>query len=37
VAAAFHRGELSDVQYEALAQAMAESMREEDMREESTD
>jgi hypothetical protein len=27
VAAAFHRGDLSDVQYEVLAQAMAESMR----------
>lgn len=37
VAAAFHRGELSDVQYEALAQAMAESMRQEDMRKGSAD
>jgi hypothetical protein len=30
VAAAYHRGELSDDQYEVLAQAMAESMRAED-------
>ena len=37
VAAAFHRGELSDVQYEALAQAMAESMHEEDVRKQSAD
>ena len=37
VAAAFHRGELSDVQYEVLAQAMAESMRQEDIRKESND
>ena len=36
VAAAFHRGEFSDVQYGALAQAMAESMHQEDMRNEST-
>lgn len=37
VAAAFHRGELSDIQYEILAQAMAESMRQEDQRKESAD
>lgn len=37
VAAAFHRGELSDMQYEVLAQAMAESMRREDSRKESED
>lgn len=30
VAGAYHRGELSDEQYEVLAQAMAESMRAED-------
>jgi predicted Ser/Thr protein kinase len=30
VAMAFHRGELSDREYEALAQAMADSMRRED-------
>lgn len=30
VAAAFHRGDLSDAQYEVLAQAMAESMRKQD-------
>lgn len=30
VAAAFHRGDISDDEYEALAQAMAESMRRED-------
>lgn len=30
VAAAYHRGELSNEQYEILAQAMAESMRAED-------
>lgn len=34
VAAAFHRGELSDAQYEVLAQAMAESMREHDRRQD---
>jgi hypothetical protein len=32
VAAAFHRGELTNDQYEILAQAMAESMRAEDRR-----
>ena len=32
VAAAFHRGELSDNEYEVLAQAMAESMQAEDAR-----
>jgi hypothetical protein len=32
VAAAFHRGELTNDQYEILAQAMAESMRAEDQR-----
>jgi hypothetical protein len=37
VAAAFHRGELSDHQYEVLARAMAESMRQEDLRKESAD
>jgi hypothetical protein len=37
VAAAFHRGELSDRQYEVLARAMAESMRQEDLRKESAD
>lgn len=37
VAAAFHRGELSDLQYETLAQAMAESMHQEDLRKQSTD
>jgi hypothetical protein len=37
VAAAFHRGELSDLEYEVLARAMAESMREEDVRRESAD
>jgi hypothetical protein len=30
VAAAYHRGELSNEQYEVLAQAMADSMRAED-------
>jgi hypothetical protein len=35
VAAAFHRGELSDDEYEVLAQAMAESMRAEDARKSS--
>ena len=30
VAAAFHRGDLSDSEYEVLAQAMADSMRAED-------
>jgi len=34
VAAAFHRGDLSDGQYEALAQAMAESMREQEERQD---
>src|ERR1700756_874167 len=34
VAAAFHRGDLSDGQYEVLAQAMAESMREQDSRQD---
>ena len=33
VAMAFHRGQLSDSEYEALAQAMADSMRREDMRD----
>lgn len=37
VAAAFHRGDLSDSEYEALAQAMAESMREEDLRKGSSE
>ena len=32
VAAAFHRGELTNDQYEVLAEAMAESMRAEDQR-----
>jgi hypothetical protein len=32
VAAAFHRGDLSSEQYQALSQAMAESMRAEDSR-----
>jgi hypothetical protein len=32
VAAAFHRGDLSSEQYQALSQAMAESMRAEDRR-----
>jgi hypothetical protein len=32
VAAAFHRGDLSDGEYGALAQAMAEGMNREDMR-----
>ena len=32
VTAAYHRGELSDDEYEALAQAMAESKRAEDQR-----
>jgi hypothetical protein len=32
VAAAFHRGDISDREYEVLAQAMAESMRAEDRR-----
>lgn len=31
VATAFHRGDLSDSEYETLAQAMADSMRHEDM------
>jgi hypothetical protein len=35
VAAAFHRGDLSDDEYEVLAQAMAESMRAEDTRKSS--
>jgi hypothetical protein len=35
VAAAFHRGELSDSEYEVLAQAMADSMRAEDRQRES--
>jgi hypothetical protein len=35
VAMAFHRGELSDSEYEALARAMADSMRQEDMRKDS--
>lgn len=34
VAAAFHRGDLSDAQYEVLAQAMAESMRKQDQRQD---
>lgn len=34
VAMAFHRGELSDSEYEALAQAMANSMRQEDTRKD---
>jgi hypothetical protein len=34
VAMAFHRGELSDSEYETLAQAMADSMRQEDMRKD---
>jgi hypothetical protein len=37
VAAAFHRGELSDIQYEVLAQAMADSMHQEDQRRSSAD
>ncbi len=37
VAAAFHRGEISDLQYEVLARAMAESMLQEDLRRESGD
>jgi hypothetical protein len=36
VAVAFHRGELSDSQYGVLAQAMAESMHEEDRRQGSS-
>jgi hypothetical protein len=32
VTAAYHRGELSDSEYDALAQAMAESKRAEDRR-----
>ena len=32
VAAAFHRGDLTSEQYQLLAQAMAESMRAEDLR-----
>jgi hypothetical protein len=36
VAAAFHRGELTNDQYEVLAQAMAESMRAEDRRRASS-
>jgi hypothetical protein len=34
VAMAFHRGELSDSEYETLAQAMADSMRREDTRKD---
>jgi predicted Ser/Thr protein kinase len=34
VAMAFHRGELSDSEYEMLAQAMADSMRREDRRKD---
>jgi hypothetical protein len=34
VAMAFHRGELSDSEYETLAQAMADSMRHEDTRKD---
>jgi hypothetical protein len=34
VAAAYHRGDLSDSQYDVLAQAMAQSMYEEDRRED---
>jgi hypothetical protein len=34
VAAAFHRGDLTSEQYQALAQAMADSMRAEDQRRE---
>ena len=34
VAMAFHRGELSDREYETLAQAMADSMRREDTRKD---
>jgi hypothetical protein len=34
VAAAFHRGDLSDTQYEVLARAMAESMRNQDRRQD---
>ena len=37
VALAFHRGELSDGEYEVLAQAMADSMRQEDMRKDPQD
>jgi hypothetical protein len=37
VAAAFHRGALSDIQYEVLAQAMADSMRQEDQSKDSAD
>jgi hypothetical protein len=37
VAVAFHRGEISDLEYEVLAQAMAESMSHEDLRRESAD
>jgi hypothetical protein len=37
VAMAFHRGELSDSEYETLAQAMAESMRREDTRKDPQD
>lgn len=33
VAAAFHRGDLTDDQYEVLAQAMSASMRAEDLRD----
>jgi hypothetical protein len=33
VAAAYHRGDLSNEQYEVLARAMAESMRAEDQRD----
>jgi hypothetical protein len=33
VTAAYHRGELSDSQYDSLAEAMAESKRAEDKRE----
>jgi hypothetical protein len=33
VTAAYHRGELSDSQYDTLAEAMAESKRAEDKRE----
>jgi hypothetical protein len=34
VSMAFHRGELSDSEYETLAQAMADSMRREDTRKD---
>jgi hypothetical protein len=34
VAMAFHRHELTDNEYEALAQAMADSMRREDVRKD---